>query len=265
MTADVPEVLRSVGDGVATLTLNRPDRLNAWTPTMADLYRRLLDDADADDAVRVVVVTGAGKGFCAGGDLGLKATGHETDTSLPEPYVGVLRPRRIRKPVIAAINGACAGAGFTLALACDVRFAAEGAKLSSSFVRRGRVGTPGLAWLLVRMIGSAAATELLLSGRVLLAEEAQRLGIVTAVRPRDALVEDVLAYARDLAANCAPRSMAEIKRQIHAALDQDFESAVADGAATMTEARTWPEAAEGTASYMERRPPRFPPLPKGDR
>ncbi len=259
-----PEVRASSADHVRTLALDRPDRLNAWTPTMADLYRRLLDEADADPDVRVVVVTGAGRGFCAGGDMGLKASGHEVEAALPQPYIGVLHARRIRKPVIAAINGACAGAGFTLALACDIRFAAEGAKLSSSFVRRGRVGTPGLAWLLTRMIGSAAATEILLSGRVLLAEEAQRLGIVSGVRPRETLLDDVLAYARDLAVSCAPRSMAEIKRAIHAALDQDFERAVAEGATIMTEAREWPEAAEGTASYVERRPPRFPPLPGAD-
>lgn len=260
-----PDVRASTVDAVRVLTLDRPDRLNAWTPTMADLYRRLLDEADADPGVRVVVVTGAGKGFCAGGDMGLKASGHEVEGSLPEPYVGVLHARRIRKPVIAAINGACAGAGFTLALACDVRFAAEGAKLSSSFVRRGRVGTPGLAWLMTRTVGATAALEILLSGRVLLAEEAYRLGLVSAVRPAATLLDDVMSYARDLAASCAPRSMAEIKRAVNAALDQDFGIAVAEGARLLAESRQWSEAAEGTRSFAEKRAPVFPPLPPSER
>lgn len=258
------EVLAEATDGVLTLTLNRPDRLNAWTPTMAALYAKHLDDADADPAVRAIVVTGAGRGFCAGGDMGLKAEGRDVAASLPEPYVGVLRPLRIRKPVIAAINGPCAGAGFTLALACDIRFAAPGTKLSSSFVRRGRIGTPGLPWLLSRIVGSSDAMDLLLSGRVFLAEEAFRMGLLTRVSAGPDVLGEAHAYARELVAECSPRAMAGVKRALLRALEHGFDDAVAEGAALLGASREWPDAAEGTRSYSERRRPAYRPLPPAE-
>lgn len=263
MSASTPEaeVLADRSDGVLTLTLSRPDRLNAWTPTMAVLYTRLLDEADADPGVRAIVVTGAGRGFCAGGDMALKAEGKEVEASLPEPYLGVLHPLRIRKPVIAAINGPCAGAGFTVALACDIRFAQAGTKLTSSFVRRGRVGTPGLAWLLTRIVGSSAAMDILISGRVLLAEEAYRIGLVSFLTAGPSVRDEAASYAAELVTHCAPRAMAEIKRAVHRSLDQRLADAVAEGADLLTASREWPDALEGTKSYAERRPPAFAPLP----
>lgn len=254
------EALIDVADGIATVTLNRPEQLNAWTPVMAEQYRKHLDDADADPAVRAIVVTGAGRGFCAGGDMGRKAAGHETDPGRDEPFVGAVHAMRIRKPVIAAINGPVAGAGLTVALHCDVRIASAGVKFSSAFVRRGRTGSPGLPWLLVRMVGLTQAMDLMLSGRTFLAEEAYRIGLVNRLSEPGEALTDAVAYARELVTWCAPRAMAAIKRTIYDSLDQTYPAAVEAGAELLAATRTWPEATEGVASWTERRPPRFDPL-----
>jgi enoyl-CoA hydratase/carnithine racemase len=255
------EALFSVTDGIATITLNRPEQLNAWTPVMAELYRRHLDAADADPAVRAIVVTGAGRGFCAGGDMGRKAGGRETDPARDEPFLGAVHAAAIRKPVIAAINGPCAGAGLTVALHCDVRIAAAGSKFSSAFVRRGRVGSPGLPWLLVRMVGLTAAIDLMLASRTFLAEEAHRIGLVTRVSEPGEALADACAYARELVTWSAPGAMAALKRAIYDSLDQDYPTAVEAGRDLLAASRDSADAREGTASWTERRPPSFDPLP----
>jgi enoyl-CoA hydratase/carnithine racemase len=255
------EALLDIADGIATITLNRPDHLNAWTPVMAELYRRHLDAADADPAVRAIVVTGAGRGFCAGGDMGRKAGGHETDPGRDEPFVGAVHAMAVRKPVIAAINGACAGAGLTVALHCDVRIAAAGAKFSSAFVRRGRVGSPGLPWLLVRMVGLSAAMDLMLAGRTFLAQEAYQIGLVTRMSEPGQALADALAYADELVTWSAPGAMAVLKRAIYDSLDQEYPAAVESGRGLLAASRDWPDAREGVASWTDRRPPRFAPLP----
>jgi enoyl-CoA hydratase/carnithine racemase len=256
-----PEVLVSREGSVALVTLSRPDKLNAWTPLMSELYQYHLDELDRDTAVRAVVVTGAGRGFCAGGDLSLKLAGKEAGADSREPFVGAIHAMKLRKPVIAAINGACAGAGLTVALTCDLRFAASGAKFSSAFARRGRVGTPGLPWLLSRLTGPAVALDLLLSGRTFDAEEAARLGLVNTVTAREKVVDDALSYARELCAYSAPRSMAVLKRAVYTSLDESFQEAVETGKDLLAQSRDWPEASEGVKSYAERRLPDFPPLP----
>src|SRR5690242_5615197 len=206
-------VLHEINDeGVAVLTLNRPDRLNAWTREMENLYFDLLEQCGRDGDVRAIVVTGAGRGFCAGADMGdLQDLGNGGGPSAEEA-AAERRPQRlplsIPKPVIAAINGPCAGIGLVQALMCDVRFAAEGAKFTTAFARRGLVAEHGISWLLPRLVGPARALDLLLSGRVVLAEEAEQLGLVNRSLPADRVVDEALAYARDLAANCAPSSMA---------------------------------------------------------
>ncbi|BCB90027.1 enoyl-CoA hydratase-related protein [Phytohabitans suffuscus] len=255
------EALLDVAGEVATITLNRPDRLNAWTPVMAELYRRHLDAADADPEVRAIVVTGAGRGFCAGGDMGRKAGGRETDPGRDEPFLGAVHATTVRKPVIAAINGPCAGAGLTVALHCDVRIAAEDAKFSSAFVRRGRIGTPGLPWMLVRTVGLSAAMDVMLAGRTFLAGEALRIGLVTRTSQPGEALADALAYARELATWSAPAAMAALKRAIHDSLDQDYPAALRAGAELLAASRDTGDAKEGTASWTERRPPRFAPLP----
>jgi enoyl-CoA hydratase/carnithine racemase len=258
---NVSEVVQmQVREGVALLTLNRPGRLNAWTAEMEHAYFATLDQCAADEQVRVIVVTGAGRGFCAGADMHeLQAIGDGTLTASAD-----VRERRaqtfplsIPKPIIAAINGACAGIGLVQALMCDLRFAAAGAKLTTAFARRGLVAEHGISWMLPRLVGPARALDLLLSGRVVLAEEAQTLGLVNRVLAPDALLEATLDYAHEMVVNCSPASMATMKRQVYAALDQKLPDALADADRLMLESFTAPDFVEGVASFVERRDPRF--------
>jgi enoyl-CoA hydratase/carnithine racemase len=253
-----------VREGVALLTLNRPERLNAWTGEMEREYFGLLEECGGSEDVRVIVVTGAGRGFCAGADMQeLQAIG---DGEVPSPEQALERrpqtfPLSIPKPIVAAINGPCAGIGLVQALMCDVRFAAEGAKLTTAFARRGLVAEHGISWILPRLVGPARALDLLLSGRVVLAEEAGVLGLVSRVLAPETLLEETLAYARDLAVNCSPASMATMKRQVYAALEQRLPEALSDADTLMLESFTAPDFVEGVTSFLERREPRFAPLP----
>jgi enoyl-CoA hydratase/carnithine racemase len=252
-----------VRDGVALLTLNRPERLNAWTGEMEREYFRLLEECGSSEDVRVIVVTGAGRGFCAGADMqdlqaigeGEAPSGEQVTERRPQTY-----PLSIPKPIIAAINGACAGIGLVQALMCDLRFAAEGAKLTTAFARRGLVAEHGISWILPRLVGPARALDLLLSGRVVLAEQAGELGLVNRVLAPEALLEETLAYARDLAVNCSPASMATMKHQVYAALDQPLPEALAEADMLMLESFTAPDFVEGVTSFVERREPCFAPL-----
>jgi enoyl-CoA hydratase/carnithine racemase len=256
-------VQRTIEDGVALLTLNRPDRLNAWTGEMERAYFDLLEECAASDQVRVVVVTGAGRGFCAGadmqelqaiGDNGLEAAAEAHD-SRPQTF-----PLSIPKPIIAAINGPCAGIGLVQALMCDIRFAAEGAKLTTAFSRRGLVAEHGISWILPRLVGPATALDLLLSGRVVLGDEAAQLGLVNRALPADQVLPETMAYALDLAANCSPASMAAMKRQVYADLDTGLPGALAEADRLMVASLTAPDFVEGVASFVERRGPQFAPL-----
>ncbi|OBF25863.1 enoyl-CoA hydratase [Mycobacterium sp. ACS1612] len=253
--------------GVAVLTLNRPERMNGWGGGLAATFYERLDDADADPAVRAIVVTGSGRAFCAGADMGsLNSIGNatvsagETDVS---KLVGSRHPHHLmtmRKPVVAAINGACAGMGMTIALACDVRFAAEGAKFTTSFARRGLIAEYGISWILPQIIGRGAALDLLLSGRVFLADEAAQLGVVNAVVPPDELLASAIAYAKDIAANCAPSSLAVIKQQVYADTMRDVFEASDRAEKLMHESMRRPDFIEGITSFFEKRQPNFPPL-----
>ena len=252
-------VLRTIDDGVALLTLNRPERLNAWTGEMEETYFDLLEDCGAHEDVRVIVVTGAGRGFCAGADMDdLQAIGTAGGARERERRPQAL-PRTILKPIIAAINGPCAGIGLVQALMCDVRFAAEGAKLTTAFARRGLVAEHGISWILPRLVGPARALDLLLSGRVVIAEEAAALGLVNRALPGGRLLDEALAYARDLAANCSPASMAAMKRQVYADLERGSDEAVAEADRLMLESLRSPDFREGVQSFLERRAPRFAP------
>lgn len=256
-------VTREISDGVAVLTLNRPDRLNAWTGAMQVSYFDLLADCAEREDVRAIVVTGAGRGFCAGADMGdLEALsgGDGSVTTAAHDDRPQTFPLTIPKPIIAAVNGACAGLGLVNALMCDLRFAAEGAKITTAFVRRGLVGEYGLAWLLPRLVGPGHALDLLLSGRVVLAEEAAEMGLVNRVVASDGLMEETLAYARDLAANSSPASMAVIKRQVYGDLERGLDEAYARAIELMAESFERPDFQEGVASFVERRAPGFEPF-----
>ncbi len=245
---------------VLTLRLNRPYRLNAWTQEMEDRYFGLLEEAEADAAVRAIVLTGTGRGFCAGADmddLGRLAaqTGRYEDGSRPKTF-----PLTVRKPLIGAINGACAGLGFVQALYCDVRFVSSEAKLTTAFARRGLVAEHGISWLLPRLVGPARALDLLLSARVIRGDEAVALGLAARAVEPDQVLETAQAYAADLAAHCSPRSMAAMKRQVLRHMETDLPTALRESDGLMTASFAWPDLQEGVASFLERRLPAFPPL-----
>src|SRR5579872_2454845 len=261
-------VLIDVQDGVAVLTLNRPERLNAWTPDLQRRYHDLLDECGSRADVRVVVVTGAGRGFCAGADMAVLSevagNGASGDTGAAGPGHADERPIRhplsIPKPIIAAINGPCAGIGLAMALMCDIRFAAADAKITTAFARRGLVAEHGLSWMLPRLVGPSAALELLFSSRVVLGAEAATIGLVNrAFEPGEVLSESV-AYARELARECSPASLAAMKRQVYTALELSLAEAVEEANRLMAESFARPDFAEGVQSFLERRPPHFAPL-----
>ncbi|HEY3877664.1 MAG TPA: enoyl-CoA hydratase-related protein, partial [Trebonia sp.] len=253
-------LLDVAGDGVATLTLNRPDRHNAWNPVLERRFYQLLDEAGRDDRVRAVVLTGAGRSFCPGVDSqrldGIAGRAMDL-TGRTSPAVTYT----FRKPLIAAVNGACAGLGLVQALMCDVRFAARGAKFATSFSRRGLAGEYGMTWLLPRLIGTERALDLLISGRTVDADEARDLGLVSRVTEPGELLPAAAAYARDLAANCSPASMAVIKHQVLTDLDATCEQAMRGAYRAMAVLAEGPDFREGIDSFLQKRPPNFPPLP----
>jgi len=256
-------VLMTVEEGVALLTLNRPQRLNAWTDEMEHAYFGLLEDCAAAERVRAIVVTGAGRGFCAGADMqqlqelsdGNVDHQRRARTRRPQTF-----PLSVPKPIIATINGACAGIGLVQALMCDIRFAADGAKLTTAFARRGLVAEHGISWILPRLVGPARALDLLLSGRVVLAQEAAELGLVNRVFAPERLLAETLAYARDLAVNCSPASMATMKRQVYADYERALPDALAAANRLMEASFGAPDFAEGVSSFVERREPSFAAL-----
>jgi enoyl-CoA hydratase/carnithine racemase len=235
-------------------------------------YRWALAEADADPGVRVVVVTGEGRGFCAGADSGaleghVDKGGYDPGTppDLAEPGFGV-RPEfdhdfafhfGLTTPVIAAVNGPAAGVGLVLACFCDLRFAAAGAKLTTAHGRLHLPAEYGLSWLLPRLIGLGRANDLLLSSRVVLAEEAEQLGLVNKVLPPDELLPFTYDYARTLAEGISPGSLAESKRQVYTDLHRDVGAAVEEAKALLERMMTEPAFAEGVRALVEKRPPRF--------
>jgi enoyl-CoA hydratase/carnithine racemase len=259
MTDDL--VLRSFEGGVLTLTWNRPDRNNGWSFELEEAYFDALRAGSMDPDVRVIVVTGAGKTFCPGLDMNTlsAAAGAEGGQSItrrrssrPHTYV-----RRIPKPVIAAINGACAGIGFVQAVACDLRFASREAKMTVAFPRRGLPAENSLSWMLERLVGAGTAADLLLSGRVVTGEEAERIGLVNRAYDSAELMSATMTYAKDMAANCSPRSLAVIKAQLAADWERPIEHSRQDSLALVSQMIGKPDFNEGVKSYVDRRPPRF--------
>jgi enoyl-CoA hydratase/carnithine racemase len=249
--------------GIALITLNRPERLNAWNGALATRYFELLDEAAADPTVKVIVVTGAGRGFCAGADMDtLQAIGSDSRGGAESAAGG--RPQHytttIPKPVIAAVNGACAGIGMVQALMCDIRFAAAGAKFTTAFSRRGLIAEYGMSWILPRLIGTSRSMDLLFSGRVFLAEEAAAMGLVNEVVPAEHLLDRTLEYAADLAVNASPTSMSVMKQQVYADQTRGVAAASDDAIELMKASLLRPDFKEGVASFLQKRPPSFQPL-----
>ncbi len=270
-------VLYEADDGVAVITLNRPERLNAWTAELGSGYFDALDRAGADPDVQAVVVTGAGRGFCAGADMdnlqglsdrqsgssGQSGSVRSDDTSPRTRNERHDYALSIPKPIVAAINGACAGLGFVHAMMCDVRFAAAGAKFTSAFARRGLIAEHGVSWMLPRVLGASNALDILLSGRVFVAEEAQQLGVVSRVFSPEELVDETIGYARDLGRFSAPWSMAQIKRQVWGQLDMGRGDALKETEVLMKESLRRPDFKEGVQSFLEQRDPNFEPVSTG--
>jgi enoyl-CoA hydratase/carnithine racemase len=260
------DTVRFAADGaVATITFDKPERGNAMDQRMQIRYGELLGEATADPEVRAVVVTGSGRSFCPGADLGLLA-GISSSTAAPPEHEGfrnVLAAAYADVPVVAAINGGCAGLGFVIACAADVRFAAAGAKFTTAFARRGLIAEYGVAKLLPELVGRGRALDLLLSGRTFTAEQAHEYGLVQEVVPPEELSSRAHAYAAELATHSAPRSMALIKRQVTREAGLSLEESAREATALMHASFTFPELTEGLASWNERRPPDFPPY-QGD-
>ena len=272
-----PDILYDVKDRVATITLNRPDRLNAYTPQMANSLRLAMADAAKDTNVRAIVLTGAGRGFCAGADMQVLTGvigGNRTEAeakddpafaskygpSLDKDFGDMKRFAyfmRVQKPVIAAINGPAAGIGLIMALYADMRFAGDAAVLTTSFAQRGLIAEHGISWLLPRLVGPAHALDLLLSARKITAAEAERIGLVNKVFPQESLSGNVMTYASLLADTVSPRSMAVMKAQVWKASFQTFGEALEVADAEMPPSFEWPDFKEGVSHFLEKRPPRF--------
>lgn len=269
------EIQYEVLERVATITLNRPQKLNAWTFTMEREWRHALADAARRDDVRVIVLTGAGRGFCAGADMSLLSSIQDgglnlddsdlvtdeapDDPSVPEDFKKPYSfPAAIRKPIIAAVNGPAFGIGMAHALYCDIRFASDKATFGTAFVQRGLIAEHGIAWLLPRLVGFERAMELLLSGRIVEAEEAVRIGLVSRVVPHDELMPAVNEYARHLSIHSSPRSMGIIKRQVWQSLMQGLGEASDVAIREMFESFSSADFQEGVLAYLEKRAPDFP-------
>lgn len=260
MTTNPVVLVEKAQTGVALVTLNRPSRLNAWTLQMEADYFEALLDCDRSPDVRVIVVTGAGRGFCAGGDLDMLASTRDNGIDLPAGRRPGFLPLTIRKPMIAAINGACAGAGVVQALMCDLRFAAEGAKFTFAFARLGLIAEYGISWLLPRVVGMSNALDLLLSSRTFTGNEALRVGLVSEVLPVDRVLARAMDYAADLAQNCSPAAMAIIKSQLYRHATYELSDALAETDRLVLDSLERPDFAEGVTSFIEKRQPSFPPL-----
>jgi enoyl-CoA hydratase/carnithine racemase len=276
MTA-YPDILYDVKDHVATITLNRPERLNAYTPQLANSLRLAMADAAKDTSVRAIVLTGAGRGFCAGADMQVLTgvmSGNRTEAeakddpafaakygpSLDTDFGDMKRFAyfmRVKKPIIAAINGPAAGIGLIMALYADMRFVADNAVLTTSFAQRGLIAEHGISWLLPKLVGPAHALDLLLSARKVSPAEAERIGLVNKMFPQDSFHENVMAYVRLLTDTVSPRSMAVMKAQVWKSLFQTFGEALEVADAEMPPSFKWPDFKEGVNHFLEKRPPRF--------
>lgn len=265
------QILYEVHDGVAVVTLNRPDRLNAWTGVMHQEVKAAMRAASDDAAVRVIVLTGAGRGFCAGADFdGLQSIqagesrGSASAADAPfDPAAPADFQRTytyfpsVPKPIIAAINGACAGIGMVLTLYADMRFGSDAAVFTTAFSRRGLIAEHGASWLLPRLVGIANAADLLYSARRVGAVEAKEMGLINRLIPHGVFMDEVMAYARMLASEVSPRSLREMKREIWNAQFQGLGEAVDAANGDMAASFASEDFKEGVAHYLEKRAPHF--------
>jgi enoyl-CoA hydratase/carnithine racemase len=261
--SDEQAVLTDRRERVLVITINRPDQRNAINAAVAHGIAAALDELDGDSELTLGVLTGAGRGFCAGADMQeLQSLGEDgvSEDQRNGARTAQTYPLTVPKPIVAAINGPCAGIGLVQALMCDIRFVAEDAKITTAFARRGLVAEHGISWILPRLVGPAQALDLLLSGRVVLGQEAAAMGLANRATPKETVLEETLAYAHELATLCSPASMATMKRQVYAALEQALPVALAEADEAMLESFMQPDFVEGVSSFVERRAPEFAPL-----
>ncbi len=268
------EIIYQVDSPVATITMNRPDQLNALTKRMLMEICHAVDRAEQDESVVGIVLTGAGRGFSAGMDINAlnRAAGGERrasedlsaltanpgDASIGEGYgTGFLYLLTVRKPVIAAVNGACAGLGFCFALLADIRFVEPQAKITTAFVQRGLIAEHGSSWLLPRLLGTGKALDLLWSGRKLSGEEAHAIGLAEYLSGTGDSAREAGNYIRQLAASSSPTSIMVMKRQIYRHLQMGVTDATRESIQLMNESITREDFKEGVRSFIERRPPEF--------
>jgi len=269
------EIRYEVSDPVATITLNRPEVLNAWTDRMGFEVRHAVSQAESDPSVVGIVITGAGRGFCAGADMnrlsalssGDRRTETPADDLASDPgdpdfgddlHLGTYTYlMSVPKPVIAAINGPVAGMGVPIALACDLRFMAEDAILMTAFAQRGLIAEWGISWMLPRLAGTAVALDLLFSSRKISGTEAAALRVVNAALPRADVLSHAQQYVRDLAATSSPASMAIMKRQVYQQVHAGLLAAEREARGLMIESFGRSDFREGVSSFVERRAPRF--------
>jgi len=273
--SDYQEILYSVDGPSAVITLNRPDALNALTNNMMTELKHALAAAEQDEQVVGIILTGAGRGFCAGMDmnaLDAQATGGDLsagvevkkldadpgDKSMGENFqVAFTYILSIRKPIIVALNGACAGLGMSIALLCDMRFSSENGKFVTAFAQRGLIAEHGQSWILPRLIGSARALDLLWSSRKVAAEEAMQMGLVNRIIPQDELLNETKAYIQNLADNCSPTSLMMMKQQVYRHMNAPLGEAMKESNKWMAESLKRQDFKEGVASYLEKRSPAF--------
>jgi len=251
------DLLTTFREGVLTVCFNRPTRRNAMTGELELAYLTLLKRAERESSVRAVVVTGAGGAFCSGADLSALQAATENPVTPGDPHSDPTFPLSFRKPLIAAVDGPCIGLGFAEALFCDVRFASTEAKFSTAFARRGLIAEYGLSWLLPQVIGRAHALDLLMTGRTIAADEAERIGLVRQVTSSEDVVAAAHAYAVEVAQFSSPTSIAVIKEQINADAGRDMDGAVTDAFRLMAESFERPDLIEGVTAHFEKRPPLF--------
>jgi len=261
------EILYSVADYVATITLNRPDRLNAWTRQMEGELRAAVIAATADDNARAIVITGAGRGFCAGADMSIltgiteaprardadQAGSGGGDDNFGQKFSYLLA---VPKPIFMAINGPIAGIGLCLSVFGDFRYMAERAKLTTAFARRGLIAEHGISWMLPRLVGTMNALDLLCSARTIEASEAERLGLVRTL-PAEGFLATVQGIAREMVTTASPRSIGVIKRQVYHSHFQSLAEAWAIADKEMLASFTSEDFKEGVAHFVEKRAPAF--------
>lgn len=268
------EIIYEIDDSVAVITMNRPNTLNALTDLTQAEIRHALDASERNEDVIGSVLTGAGRGFCSGVDMNALGAMSEAGQRLGESYaslaadpgnpeddpnfkIGLTYLLGLRKPLIAAVNGACAGLGFSYAVFCDLRFVDKTARLVTSFSQRGLIAEHGTSWMLPRLIGPANALDILWTGRRLEGEEAGRLGLANRVCEPGECVNDAKTYLREINETASPKSLMMMKRQIYRHLNAELRPAMVESTAWMDESLAHADFKEGVASFVERRPPRF--------